>query len=295
MPVILCLCLACVGAQVCAQNTDLARIEYTYIPQVDSENSVSRFRALINVPFQLNWEGSYLIAGFEYRNLDLDFEDPVPFETQNLDRFQLFRTSLSYTFKMKKNWRFAAKVGAEVNSNFENDKITNRDINVTGAVFMIRDRSGDSISKPDRLILGLNYSTTAGRPFPIPIVNYYKKFHPNWSYSVGTPKTNLKYTAGKKHALQGFVTLDGFFSNIQNNLNVPNSDGSSSLAENISMTLVFGGVGYEYYFTKHLLFYLYGGHTFFNEIRLRDGKRNSLYKINEANTYYLRSGIKFKL
>ncbi|GAB5400488.1 MAG: hypothetical protein Aureis2KO_20730 [Aureisphaera sp.] len=287
--------MICACSEAFGQNTDLARVEYTYIPQGKSENSVSRFRTFVNVPFRLNWEGSYLIAGFEYRNLDLDFEDAVPFETTQLDRFQLFRTSVSYTFKMKNNWRFAAKVGAELNSNFETDKITNRDINFTGAAYLIRDRSGDSIAKPDRLIIGLNYATTAGRPFPIPVINYYKKFKPNWSYSVGTPKTNIKYFAGKKHALQGFITLDGFFSNIQNNLVIPKTDGSSVTGENISMTLVFGGLGYEYYFTKHLLFYAYGGYTVFNEIRVRDGKRNNLYTINDANTYYLRSGIKLKI
>ena len=283
------------GTCIYAQSTDLARVEYTYIPQSDSENSVSRFRAFVNVPVRLNWEGSYLVAGLEYRNLDLDFEDQVPFDVTNLGRFQLFRGSLSYTFKIKDHWRFAAKVGAEVNSNLEESELTNRDVNFTGAVFVIRDRSGDTIAKPDRLILGLNYTTNAGRPFPIPVVNYHRKFHPNWSYSVGTPKTNLKYRHGKKHAFQGFVTLDGFFSNIQNNLEVAKTDGTSTTAENISMTLVLGGLGYEYFFTKHLLFYVYGGYTMFNEIRLRDGKRNSLYKINEANTYYLRSGIKFKL
>ncbi len=280
---------------VCAQTSDLARVEYTYIPQSDSDNSVSRFRAFVNVPFRLNWEGSYLLAGFEYRNLDLDFEDEVPFDKANLDRFQLFRASLTYTCKFKNNWRLAARVGAELNSNFENDDITHRDVNFTGAVFLVKDRTGDSIAKPNRLILGLNYTTNAGRPFPIPLINYHRKFHPNWSYSLGTPKTNLKHTMGKKHSLQSFVTLDGFFSNIQNNLEVRNPDGSTSSSENISMTLVLGGLGYEYYFTKNLLFYAYGGYTLFNEIRLRDGKRNSLYKINEANTYYLRSGIKFKI
>jgi hypothetical protein len=196
---------------------------------------------------------------------------------------------------MKKDWRLAAKVGAEVNSNFESGEVTKEDLNFTGAVFIIKNRSGDTIAKPSRFIIGLNYTTNAGRPFPLPVINYYKKFHPDWSYSVGTPKSNLKYMMRKKHAIQGFVTLDGFFSNIQNNIDIINTDATISTAENISMTLVLGGIGYEYLFSKHLVFYAYGGHTIYNEIRLRDSKRNSLYKINEKNTYYLRTGIKFKI
>ncbi len=282
-------------AQLQAQEADLARVEYTYIPQAKSENSVSRLRAFVNVPFQLGWEGSYLIAGVEYRNLDLDFKDPVPFATNNLNNFQLFRATLAYTFKMKRDWRFVAKAGCEIHSNFENSTFGGDDVRFTGSLFMIKDKSGEEVQKPSRFIIGLNYSTNAGRPFPIPLLNYYKKFRPNWSYSLGTPKTNLKHFLSEKQALSAFITLDGFFSNIQNDLEITNEDGSVSLAGNISMTQVLGGLGYEYFFTKNLLFYFYGGHTFYNEIRLRDSKRKSLFKINDENTFYIRTGLKFKI
>lgn len=289
------LILLFIGVGCFAQETDLARIEYSHIPQSKSGNSVSRYRAFINAPFRIKDDTDYLILRLEYRYSDLNFKDPVPFDVENLGNFQLFRGSLAYTFKRNTPWRFAAKIGMEVNSNFERRTILGDDVNIAGAAFMIKDVSGDSIAKPTRLIIGLNYSTNQGRPYPLPVINYYKKFHPNWSYSVGTPKTNLKYFIDKKNTVQSFITLDGFFSNIQNNLVVDNQDPSSPVANNISMTLVLGGLGYEYNFTKNLLFYAYGGHTMYNEIRLRDRKRKSLYKINKENTFYFRSGIKFKI
>lgn len=278
-----------------AQTTDLARIEYTYIPQTNSDNSINRFRAFINFPIELGWEGHYLVPGIEYRNFDLDIKDPVPFDIDELGKFQLFRASLGYTFKLKNNWRFAAKAGAEIASNFSENRIHNNDINFTGAVFMINDKTGDDYEKPSRLIVGLNYSTNAGRPYPLPILNYYKKFHPNWSYSLGSPKTNIKHSLNDKSAIQAFITLDGFYSNIQNNRDVFDEDGATRSASNISMTSVLGGVGYEYEFTKHLLYYGYFGHTFYHQIRLRDTDRNTLYRLNEENTFYIRTGIKFKL
>lgn len=278
-----------------AQDTDLVRIEYAHIPQYKSDNSVNRYRAFINAPIRINNDTDYLILGLEYRYSDLDFNDPVPFDVNNLETFQLFRGSLAYTFMRNGPWRYAAKIGIEINSNFENSSITNDDTNITGAAFMIKDISGDSIAKPSRLIIGLNYSTNQGRPYPLPVINYYKKFHPNWSYSLGTPKTNLKYFVDKRNAVQGFITLDGFYSNIQNNLAIDSQDPSSPVANNISMTLVLAGLGYEYNFTKHLVFYAYGGHTLYNEIRLRDLNRKNLYKINQENTFYFRSGIKFKI
>ena len=283
-------------ATICfAQETDLARLEYTYIPQVNSENSINRFRAFVNLPLKLGWEGCYIIPGIEYRNLDMDINDVIPFDKQDMGRFQMFRASLAALFKLKKNWLIAIRSGAEIASNFEVNEIGNNDINFTGAVYLIKDRTGTDFEKPNRLTVGVNYSTNAGRPFPIPIFNYYRKFQPNWSYSLGTPKTNLKYFIGKKHIVQAFATLDGFFSNIQKNRIVTYSNGTSAIADNISMTMVLGGLGYEYNISKYFIFYAYGGRSFYNEIRLRDTDRNNLYKLNDENTFYLRSGIKFKI
>ena len=98
-----------------------------------------------------------------------------------------------------------------------------------------------------------------------------------------------------QQTVQTFITVDGFFSNLQNDLPIHNGSNFPGMADNISMTVILGGLGYEYFFSQHLLFYFYGGYTGFNEIRLRDGNRETLYKINEENTFYIRSGIKFKL
>lgn len=284
-----------IGVNMYAQETDLARIEYTYVPQSNSENSINRFRGFVNFPINMGWEGSYLVPGIEYRNVDLDIEDDVPFDISNLKRFQLFRVSLGYTFKVGQQWRVGLKGGFEIASNFESRSVTRNDVRFTGAGFLINDRSADSIAKPSRLVLGLQYSTNAGRPFPLPIVNYYRKFHPNWSYSVGSPKSNLKYSFSKKQTIQTFITIDGLFSNLQNDLIIPGEDNNQRLADNISMTVVLGGLGYEYFFTDHILFYFYGGYTGFNEIRLRDNNRNNVYTFNQDNTFYIRSGFKLKI
>ncbi|WP_265198674.1 DUF6268 family outer membrane beta-barrel protein [Aureitalea sp. L0-47] len=278
-----------------SQTSDIARIEYTFIPQHNSDNSINRFRGFINYPIPLKWGDGYLVPGFEYRNVDLDLESPVPFETENLRKFQTFRMSMGYTYKPSERWRLGFRVGVEIVSNFEQRTARASDLRFTGGGFIIRDRSADSLRKEDRLIIGLQYSTNAGRPFPIPILNYYRKFHPNWSYTVGVPKMNLKHFISRKSAVQSFISIDGFFSNIQNDLPIPNPNGVAQIADNISMTTVMGGLGYEYFFTDHILFYFYGAYTGFNEIRLRDDNRNTLYRINEENTFYLRSGIKLKI
>lgn len=279
-----------------AQLTDLARVEYTYFPQSSSDNSFRRFRTFVNFPIKLNDHGSYLVPGLEYRNVNFKYNDPENFDTFDLDRFQSFTGTIAYTFKFKENWHFAVKTGVKVASNFERSDIITDDLIYTGSIYFVKVQEDERYLEPWRLILGLNYSTTTGFPFPLPIINYYKRFDEKWSYSLGTPKSNLKHYFNNKHSMQAFVTLDGFFANIQNNFHVvPNHPNRNDIAENISMTVLLSGLGYEYNFTEHLSFYVYAGYTIINDIRLRDDNRDDIYTINDVNTFYTRGGLKFSI
>ncbi len=278
------------------QSTDLARLEYTYFPQKNSDNSFRRSRAQVAFPISLKKEGSYLIPGLEYRNVHFKYDDPELFNTGDLDRFQSFTATLGYTFKMDEIWRFGAQGGVKIASNFDRGDILKDDLIYTGAVFFIKIKEDDRYYEPWRLILGLQYSTTTGFPFPLPIVNYYKRWDEKWSYMLGTPKSNLKYYFDDRHEAQFFVTLDGFFSNVQNNFDTtPEIENNDKLAESMSMTILLSGLGYEFMLTEHLKFYLYGGHTLINDIRFRDVDRNDVYTINDTNTFYVRSGLKFTI
>ena len=92
--------------------------------------------------------------------------------------------------------------------------------------------------------------------------------------------------------LQGFITLDGFFANIQENAPI---EGTNLVGENISMTTLLSGLGYEWEFIDHFVLYVYGGHTIINDIRLRDKQGNDIYTINDQNNFYGRGGIKCKI
>ncbi len=286
--------LLCGTAQ--AQLTDLARLEYTYFPQEASDNSFRRFRTFINVPLKLS-EGTYLVPGFEYRNINFKFNDNTPFQREDLDRFQSFAFSLGYTTKISDKWRLGVSLSTIGTSNFSTQKLANDDILYTGAVYFINDKTKEGLDKPWRLIIGGRYDTESGRPFPLPFINYYREFHPDWSFTLGVPKSNIKRYLGtdQKHILQAFVTLDGFYANIQDNVAVTIQPGDLQTAENISMRIVLSGAGYEYQFTKHIVYYLYAGYTLLNDIRLEDDDQNIIYTINDSNSFYARTGIKFKI
>jgi hypothetical protein len=283
--------------KISAQVTDLARIEYTYFPQRQSDNSFRRFRTFLNYPIELKTEGSYLVPGIEYRNVNFKYEDPEPFKTAKLDRFQSFTATLAYTFKMKDDWRFGVQTGIKIASNFSRSDIINDDLIYEGAIFFIKVKDDEQVDKPWRFILGVNYSTTRGYPFPLPVINYFREFSPDWSFALGVPKSNLRYSISKRSTLQAFVTLDGFFANVQDNFDVTpmNNNSLDATAENISMTILLSGLGYEYNFTEHFSFYVYAGYTLINDIRFRDGNQDDVLTINDTNTFYSRGGLKFSI
>ncbi|MGJ8592481.1 MAG: hypothetical protein ACSHXF_08030 [Aquaticitalea sp.] len=270
------------------QSTDLLRVEYLNIPNSNTKNSIKRYRIFMQAPLKIS-EGNYVVIGGEYRYVDLSL-DNVPFETEDLQSVQNIEATVGY-LHMSKNtdWIYAGNIGARISSNFET-KLTSDDYIYIARVYAIRDRTDEGkAEKPNRLIFGLEYTTTPGRNFPLPIINYYREFAPKWTYTLGVPKTNVRYKFDDTNHVQAFVTLDNFFANIQGNKLI-----DSKLAENISATQVLSGLGYEHYFTKHLLYYGYVAYTISNDYRLRNNERDDIYTIDDKNSIYFRTGIKFK-
>lgn len=276
------------GYFVNAQSSDLFRLEYLNIPNSNTKNSINRFRTLVQLPLKVA-EGKYVVVGGEYRYVGLSL-DNVPFNTDDLNSVQNIEASLGYVSKSEaSDWFYAGRVGMRISSNFET-KLTSDDYIYLVTAYAIRDRTKEGkADKPNRLILGLEYTTTPGRNYPLPIINYYREFAPQWTYTLGVPKTNIRYKFDDKNHVQAFATLDNFFANIQGNKVI---DGK--VAENISSTQVLLGLGYEHYFTKHLLYYGYAGYTVYNSYRLRNNNNDKIYVIEDKNSLYFRTGIKFK-
>ncbi|MGB3590048.1 MAG: DUF6268 family outer membrane beta-barrel protein [Nonlabens sp.] len=289
---IVLLCLVCFAfAEAHPQGTDLFRIEYTYFPQTDSDNSFRRFRTFANVPLKVK-EDAYLVPFLEYRNVHLVIKDDQRFREFNTDRYESYQVGLGYTFKMKNNWRFGARIGVLAASNFDEGKVQGDDVFATGSIYFIKnEKNREDGGRPWQLVVGVQYNTTAGRPFPLPYLNYYREINDKLSYTVGVPKMNLRYRFNDKHSIQGYARLDGFFANIQNDTKV--IDGR--IAEDVSMTIAMIGPGYQYNFTRHISAYVYAGYTFLNEIRLRDANAEDVRIVNDKNTFYSRVGLKFKI
>ncbi|NRD22935.1 hypothetical protein HNV10_06765 [Winogradskyella litoriviva] len=272
-----------------AQLTDLARLEYSFIPSSKSEDQYTRLKATVNYPIKIK-NKQYFILGGEYNRIILNLEDEYPFNTSSLRKLHVIDLNLGYTFKASDTWRLGLKITPRIASTLTG-KLSGDDFFINGGVFAIKDRTvATDIDRPYRLILGLTYNTTTGVPFPLPFISYYRRVNDKWSFSLGVPKSNLKYFLSENSILQTFAGLDGYFANVQKAMVV-----NGQVADNISLSAVIGGIGYEYCFTKHLIAYSYIGYTIRLSNHLRDDNRDDIYSLNDLNAFYFRSGIKFKI
>ncbi|RAJ13202.1 DUF6268 family outer membrane beta-barrel protein [Olleya aquimaris] len=272
-----------------AQLTDLARLEYSFIPKSDSEDQYTRLRLLLNYPLETS-EDCYLVIGGEYNRIILNLEDDYPFNKEPLRTLNIIDFNIGYTFKLNQHWRTGVRLTPRIASTLT-DKITKEDVYLNGGVFFIKDRrDATDIKRPYRIILGLTYNTTTGIPFPLPFVSYFREVNEKWSFSLGVPKSNLKYTLGPKSSVQTFVGLDGYFAHLQKPTSVLGRQ-----VDNVSLSIAIAGLGYEYDFTKHLVWYNYIGYTLRMNNVLRNKDREDIYTLDNVNAFYLRTGIKFKI
>lgn len=272
-----------------AQLTDLARLEYSFIPSSRSEDQYTRLRASLNYPIKIKGD-NYLIVGGEYSRIILNLNEDYPFDVGIIDRLHVIDLNLGYTFKSSEYWRFGLQLSPRIASTL-NMNITMDDVFLNGGIFAIHDKTKASdIKRPFRLIMGLTYNTTVGIPVPLPFISYFRQVNDKWSFTAGIPKSNVKYNINQRVLLQGFAFLDGYYANLQEAITINGGE-----ADHISLSAAVAGLGLEYLFTKHLVGYCYTGYTFRLTNVLRDNDRNEIVRLNNLNAFYLRTGIKFKI
>ena len=276
-----------------SQLLDLIRIEYTTVPAQSADFEFQRKRFMVNYPIKLKEEGTYLFVGLDYSSIDLEFKDNVnTFDRTQTDDFSLLDVNIVYTTPVDENWRFAARIVPGFSSNLEGKNLLFEDMFLSGAMVFIKDKKeAPGVPKPYRVILGMAYSGTSGIIFPIPFVSYYKKFHPKWSYNLGVPTTNLQFHASEKVRFKVLGQIDGFTSNLQDELLV-NNDG---LAERLRMSLILVGLRYEFKIAKNIEFYLNTTRSLQTRIQFRASNRNTILQLDKNKVFHFSSGIRLKI
>lgn len=281
------ICFIFLGHCALAQSTDLVRVEYLNIPENDSGIKTERYKFLLNYPIKLSWD-NYLVLGAEYNKFKAEFPEDFPFDRDELDSFHVVDFNLGYITRWNENWRLISIVTPRLASNFT-DGVRNDDffINATATFW----KEGTRKENPFRLVLGLSFNSTTGLPFPLPLVSYYYRFHPKWSYTLGIPRMNFKYHPAEKHTLQFALLFDGYFINIQDDILLSTNE----VGSRISLSSLVGALGYQYNVTKKASFFVLAGRSILQEGILRNDQRDNVFLLNDEPNFYLRGGFKISI
>ena len=274
-----------------AQLNDIARVDYTLLPELNGNIQYTRIRALFNYPIKLKKPGTYILVGFDYSNINLTASADELFNTDELDGFQLFDLNIGYTTPLKNDWRLGFRVTPGISSNLTATDLSFEDFFFSSDLVFIKDRTkntGDK--KPWRITAGLTYSQNRGFPFPLPFFVYYRRTSEHWSYKLGIPQTNLQYHISEKHRLKLYAELDGFTSNLQEGFVVNGQE-----ADQINMGLILSGIQYEYHIVKHVEFFAKFAAVVNQTVQLRNNDNRNIARLGDTNSLYLRTGIRLKI
>ena len=221
-----------------AQSTDILRVEYLRIPENDTGIETSRYRFALNLPIKVGWD-KYLVAGAEYNRLDVGFSQTLPFDSSELNRLHIVDLNVGYITKWNDNWRVIGIITPRFASNFT-DGVVTEDFFFNAIATFLKEKS--DVPKPFRIVLGLSYNSTTGFPVPLPLVSYYKRFHPKWSYTIGRdfdrfrPKndcnSSVKSKVSVKIARTSIIDGDRMFDLNQSIYWKPKSTGEGRSLEN---------------------------------------------------------------
>ena len=268
-----------------AQTPDVFRVEYMLMPDNSGDVETSRIKLVLNVPIALREKKDYLILGGEYNRYNFEVPDDLFPNSNDLSKFHVVDVNMAYMYKLSEKWRLIGVVTPRWSSNFV-EELQQDDFNMNytmGAYKNIKD-----VEKPFILVLGISYNGTSLIDVPLPFVYYEKRFHPNWSYVLGAPKSGMKYFTKKGHFFQTELFLDGYYVNIQNNILLP----GNNLSTDVSSTALLLTLGYQYKITKDMSVYLIGGHSLFQNGVLRDEERNDIFTLNDEAGLYFRTGFR---
>jgi len=284
LPLCICLILFFINP-VLGQTPDVFRLEYMLMPENSGDVETSRIKLVLNVPLAVREKKDYVILGAEYNRYNFEVPDDLFPNSNDISKFHVVDVNLAYMYKLSEKWRLIGVVTPRWSSNFiEELQEDDFNMNYTAGVY----KNIKDVEKPYMLVLGVSYNGTSPIDVPLPFVYYEKRFHPNWSYVLGAPKSGMKYFTKKGHFFQSEIFLDGYYVNIQNDILLP----GNNLSTDVSSTALLLTLGYQYKITKDMSVYFIGGRSIYQNSSLRNEEREDIFTLNDAAGLYFRTGFR---
>ncbi len=267
------------------QTPDVFRVEYMLMPRNRADVETSRIKLVANFPIPVRNKKDYIVIGGEYNRYNFEVPDSLFANSGDLNKLHIIDMNMAYVHKINEDWRLVGVITPRWSSNFV-DELQEEDFNINYTAGAYKDKK--NIEKPYKLVVGLSYNTSSPIEVPLPVLYYEKRFHPNWAYILGVPKSGMKYYTPKSHFFQAELFLDGYYVNIQNDILLSDNN----LSTDVSYTALLLTLGYQYKITKDMSFYLIGGHSLFQNGALRDNQRKDIFTLNDDAGLYFRTGFR---
>lgn len=271
----------CVSMSAMAQmDRDLAGVDYVNLKQGNQSDGVDfeRYNFRMTLPKRLKNGGGMLLNKFEYARTNISYAiDP------NLDGDVSHFHSISYTFgfirPLKKDWTLITMMSPSISSNFASS-IQWDDIRLFGMVMFSKSLKSDM-----KLNFGVRYSSTIGKPFPLPMVSLMWNPSDKWTLMLGFPRIDVQYqlTRSTRIGTDFFMAGD----NYTLGEDVPKGD---NMIDNISVMNMGGGLKLTQKLSKHLKLNLSSGYTFYRKFEFLDGNDNVM-EYDLDNNFYVKAGL----
>lgn len=267
------------------QTPDVFRAEYMLMPENSAEVETSRVKLLANIPIPVRGKKDFLVLGSEYNRYNFEVPNELFPDADDIRKLHVVDINFAYVYKLNEEWRLIGVIAPRWASNFI-EELQQDDFNINYTAGAYQDKK--HIERPFKLVLGVSYNATSPVKVPLPVLYYEKRFHPQWAYIVGVPKSGMKFFTPKEHFFQMELFLDGYYVNIQNDILLS----GNNLSTDVSYTALLLTVGYQYKITKDMSVYLLGGHSVFQNSVLRDIDRKDIFTLNDAAGLYFRTGFR---
>ena len=267
-----------------AQDTDDIYVNSEFFPSSDIASQV-KLEAGIAIPL-VNTNREKLTIGGKIQNSSFSFVDRnVPFETDQIEDFNSFSLKFKYQRNLGNDWYVNLMGESQVSSNFDEQQITSDDIFFNALVTLNK----YSEEKNSMWTVGAVYDIQYGLYHPIPIIAYTKRINDAWAYKIGAPDSRVKWSLGENHDFEGFASLTGFTSNINDGIEVYKEDYTGTLRQ----TSFLIGLGYNFTFWDNFKATVTGGYTVYNRMQIQDYNNDEVYDFEMTNSSYLNVGLKY--
>lgn len=270
-------------AQMGANNYDF-EIKSSFVGDNGSDASFSSVgfnKSLFEIQLKNEQKGIIKTSlNYEFTHINLNTEDS---HFTDIENFHSIGITISYIQKINQKWSFVGMFSPQLSSNFTNNLSSDDFYANIIALFNY------SKTQNNRLSFGLVYTNSMGVPFPIPIINYWKKFDDKWQMNLGFPRTNLTYTLNPTSNFSGYIEFDGFKANISQNMSRPYFE-DERMAEQIKYNAIISGIEYDYHIKK-FQFKINLGYTLSRNFEFQDSDNDTAYEFDMRNNFNLGVGV----